>query len=257
MPRRLTLFLITPAWLLTILIVVSITTRIAYASRIGFHETTDFWLELPLGKNAENEYILTEFEVRDWLLTDLDEIDVKETPSSYINIIVGVDSIEPSQIDVKKPSSYLLLFPFLLIIMLFITFSGLLFHDILTFKTVLHNCLRSDKSISWRRIKNEIGGLTQIVLKILLVIVCYILFSATCYIAFNDILLTLTHQEFMWNNQYGLIVLLFYFPVTFYFSVFKLSIGIFKGYKNRVTGRSRLYHSIDLHRLKKQMLDID
>ena len=244
MPQRLTIFLIALVGLLTNLISVSITTRDAYALKISAQETIDFWLDLPFGKNAIKEYITNDFKVGDWLLTNLDEIDVKEVPSPDNISISEIDSIDPFQIVVNKFSSNLLIFPSILIIMLFFTCAGFVFLDKFTFQTVLHNCLRSDKSISWRRIKKEIGRFSQFVLTILIIIVFYIVFSAT--------LLALCPQEFLWNSQYRLIALLFYFGITFYFSIFKLSRVIFKGYKNRVIRRSDFYYFNDLDRLNKK-----
>lgn len=246
MPKRLTFFLIALVGLLSNLIPVSITTRDAYAIKIGFIETTDFWLDLPLGKNPKNEYIPDDLKVTDWLLTNLDEIDVKEVLSPHGIFISEIDSFDPPPVDVEKFPSNLLVFPSILMIMVFFTCSGFVFFDKITFKTVRNNCFRPDKSISWRRIKKEIGRFSQFVLKILFIIVCYIVLSATCYIAFSDTLLALSHQEFLWNNQYGLIVLLLSFGVTFYFFVFKLSLVIFKGYKNKVIQRSYFYYSIDI-----------
>ena len=62
-------------------------------------------------------------------------------------------------------------------------------------------------------------------------------------------------QEFLWNNWYILIALLLYFGFTFYFSVLKISFGMFMHYKKRVIRRSLFYHSVDQHKLNKKMLD--
>lgn len=334
MPRRLLIFVITLVEVLTILIPVSITTRDAYAfnfdafdinysSRIENHSTidlfypckpcdilvplnfshlniTDFWLNVSFGKNVKSQYIGNDFEVSDWPLTKLNEIDIKKIPFPDNIYKSKIDSFDPSQIVVQKFTSIFLLFASILIFTLFFTCAILVFLDKMTFHTVLQNCFRLDKSISWERIKKEIRRFSQFVLKVFIIIVCYILFNATLLLlcheyivpipivvkifsafnidpvvweenieigVFGDIGMEYEQwskakgfspeigrfwQEFLWNYWYVLIALLLYFGLTFYFSVFKLSLKMFMHYKKRLIRRSLFYHSVDLHRINKK-----
>ena len=337
MPHRLTIFVVALGGLLTVVIAVSITTRDAYAlnfdafaidystclenhstidlfypyepydnlSLLNFSQlkTADFWLNVSLGENGKSEYISNDFDVSDWPLTNLNEIGIKEItfPGNIYESII--DPVGPSQVVVQKFTSIFLISASILIAMLFFTCAGFVFLDKTTFHTVLKNCFRSDKSISWDRFKKEIGRFSQFVLKIFIIIVYYIVFNAT--------LLTLCHefivpvpivvkifsafnidpavweenieigvfgdigaeyeqwskakgfspeigrfwQEFLWDYWYILIALLLYFGFTFYFSVFKLSLGIFMRYKKRVIRRSIFYYSVDLHRQNKKTFD--
>ena len=63
MTRRPIFFFAVLVGVLISLIPASIISRNAYASKISFLEATDFWLNLPLGKNAENVFIPSDFEV--------------------------------------------------------------------------------------------------------------------------------------------------------------------------------------------------
>jgi hypothetical protein len=337
MPHRLTIFAIALVGLLTILITVSITVRDAHAlnfdafssdystcieneSKIDIFylgepyniltplnfkhlKTTDFLLNGPLDKNTKHKYIANDFEVSGWLPTHLDETDVKKILSSDNIYKSKIDSFDLSQVVVQKFTSLFLIFASVLIFMLFFTCAILVFLDKITFQTVFQNCFRPDKSISWERIKIEIRRFSRFVLKVFIIIICYIVFNA--------ILLTLSHeyivpipivvkifsafnidrvaweenieigvfgdigaeyeqwskakgfspetgrfwQEFLWNYWYILIALLLYFAFTFYFSVFKLSLGIFMRYKKRTIRRGLFYHSVDLHKLNKKTLD--
>jgi hypothetical protein len=231
---------------------VSITFRDAHAVKIGFLETIDSWLDLPLGEQTEYKHITGDFKVTDWSSIDLDEIIVTEVPPRHNIIVSETDSSDPPRAVNKNPPSGLMIFPAVLVLLLFATCSGLAFRDKFTFKTVLHNCLRSDKRMSRHRIKKEIKRWCQFVSKILFIIVCYTVLGLTCYIAFSDILTTLFHQNSIWDNPFSLMGLLLFFVGTYYFCVFKLSLGIFKGYKEGVIRRSDFYRSVDLHRSNKK-----
>jgi hypothetical protein len=64
-------------------------------------------------------------------------------------------------------------------------------------------------------------------------------------------------QEFLWNYWYILIALILYFGFSFYLSVFKLSLYMFKRYKMRVRRRKFFYYSVERHRLNKKTLETD
>lgn len=337
MTQRITIFVIALVGLLTTLIYESIATRDAYAlnldafvidystcmendskkdifylgepygplNPLNFNhlKTTDFLLNGPLGNNTKREYIANDFEVSGCLPTNINEIDIKKILFPDKIYKSEIDSFDPSQVVVQKFTSIFLIFAAILIFMLFFTCTILVFLDKITFHTVLQNCFRPDKSISWERIKKEIRRFFQFILKVFIIMVCFIVFNAT--------LLTLCHeyivpipivvkifsafdinpvvweenieigvfgdvgaeyeqwskskdfgpvtarfwQEFLWNNWYIVIAFSLYFGFTFYFSVLKISLGMFMHYKKRVIRRSLFYHSVDLHRLNKETLD--
>ena len=64
-------------------------------------------------------------------------------------------------------------------------------------------------------------------------------------------------QEFLWNYWYILIALILYYGFSFYLSVFKLSLYMFKRYKMRVRRRKFFYYSVERHRLDKKTQETD
>lgn len=140
--------------------------------------TTDYWLNIPPGTIVIDNYGTNDVEVSSWVRTNLGEIDLKGNtfPDSFYKL--QTDLFDPSQLIVNKFFSNFLLIVSILIFMLFFTCSGLVFLDRYVFRTVLQNCLRLDKNISWNRTKKEIRRWSQFVLKILMIIILYLIINA-------------------------------------------------------------------------------
>ena len=125
--------------------------------------STDFGLNVPSGTNVKSDYITNDFEVSCWLRANLGKIDLKGNPFPDYIYKSRTDLFDPSQIVIQKFTSIFLLIAFILIIMLFISLTGLVFLDKYVFRTVLQNCFRSDKNLSWARTKKEIRRFSQFV----------------------------------------------------------------------------------------------
>jgi hypothetical protein len=267
--------------------------------------STDFGLNVPSGTNVKSDYITNDFEVSCWLRANLGEIDLKGNPFPDYIYKSRTDLFDPSQIVIQKYTSIFLVVASLLIIMLFLSITSLVFLDKYVFRTVLQNCFRSDKNISWARTKKEIRRFSQFVLKIFIIIVLYTAFNATLLFLCHEYIVPIPtvikifsvfdidpvfwednieigifgdigqeyegwsnkkgfssetgrfFQELLWNYWYILIALILYFGFSFYLSVFKLSLGMFKRYKMRVRRRKFFYHSLERHRLNKKTLETD
>ena len=212
-PHRLTIFVIAIVWLSTALISIPIKTRDAHALNFDaldidhsiwienqstttslYHfepynipiplpynhlMATDFGLNVPSETNVKSNYITNDFEVSGWLRANLGEIDLKGNPSQDYIHKSRIDSFDPSQVVNQKFASIFLVISSILIIMLFFTCASLVFLDTYLFRTVLQNCFRADKNISWDRTKKEIGRFSKFVLKIFIIVVWYTAFNAT------------------------------------------------------------------------------
>ena len=339
MSHRLTIFLIAIVCLSTALISIPITTRDAHALNFDaldiYHSTwienqsttpllyhfepynisiplpyshlmaTDFGLNVSSGTNVKSDYITNDFEVSCWLQANLGKIDLKGNPFPDYIFKSRIDLFDPSQIVIQKFTSIFLVIVSIFIIMLFVSVIGLVFLDKYVFHTVLQNCFRSDNKISWDRTKKEIRRFSQLILKIVMIIVLYIAFNATLLFLCHEYIVPIPtvikifsvfnidpvvwednieigifgdigaeydrwsnkkgysyetdrfFQEFLWDYWYILIALILYFGVSFYLSVFKFSLGMFKPYKMGVKRRKFFYYSIERHRLNKKMLETD
>jgi len=337
--HRLTIFVIAIVWLSTALISIPITTRDAHALNIDalvidystwienqstttllYHfepynipiplpynhlMATDFGLNVPSGTNVKSNYIANDFEASGALRANLGEIDLKGNPSQDYIYKSRTNWLDPSRVVIPKFTSFFLVIASILIIMLFLTCAGLVFLDQYVFRTVLQNCFRSDKNISWARTKNEIRRFSKFVLKIIIIIVCYTAFNATLLFLCHEYIVPIPTvikifsvfdinpvvweenmeigtfgdigeeydewskgkgyspetsrfwQEFLWNSWYILIPFMLYFGFSFYFFVFKLSLGIFMPYKKSVTRRRIFYYSVDRHRFVRKALETD
>ena len=337
--HRLTIFVITIVWFLSALISLQITTRdahalnfdalvIDYSTWLEIQSTTtllnhfelynipislpynhlmatDFWLNVPSETNVKSNYITNDFKVSNWLRADLGEIDLKGNSFPDYTYKSRTDLFDPSQAVIQKFTSIFLVIASILIIMLFLTCTGLVFLNQYVFQTVLQNCFRSDKTISWARTKKEIGRFSQFVLMIFIIIVWYTAFNATLLFRWHEYIVPIPTvikifsvfdinpvvweenieigifgdigeeyeewieekdfspetgrfwQEILWNYWYILIAIMLYFGVSFYFSVFKLSLAIFMRYEKSVSRQRIFYYSIDQHRSVRKTLETD
>ena len=139
---------------------------------------TDYWLDVPSGTNVIDDSGIDDVETQNWLRINLGEFDQKRNP--FIDYIYKprTDLFDPSQVVVQKFTSIFLVIASILIFMLFSTCAGLVFLDKFVFRTVLQNCFRLDKNISWSRTKKELRRFFKFVLKVLMVIILYIMLNA-------------------------------------------------------------------------------
>lgn len=140
--------------------------------------STEFWLNVPSTTKVIGNYDTNDVEVSGLIPSNFSEIDLKGNLFPDYIYKSRTDLFDPSQIVIQKFISNSLIIAFILIFLLFSTCSGLVVLDKFVFRTVLQNCFRSDKNISWNRTKKEIKRLFQFVFKILIIIILYIILNA-------------------------------------------------------------------------------
>ena len=232
-------------------------------------------------------------------------IDFKGNPLPINFFASYEDLFDPSQFIIQKLTFWFGIVACILIGIILLICVSVVFFDKYVFRTVLQNCLRSGKNISWYRTIKEIRRFSQLILKIFITIVFYISLNATLLFFCHEYIVPIPTvikifrvfdinpvvweenmeigtfgdigeeydewskgkgyspetsrfwQEFLWNYWYILIPFMLYFGFSFYFFVFKLSLGIFMPYKKSVTRRRIFYYSVDRHRFVKKTLETD
>ena len=135
------------------------------------------WLIIPSGKTGKSNSGPVDYEVSSRFLNNFGEIDLKKNTFSDYLYRPPTNSKDQSLVVIQKFVRNLIVIAFVFIIMLFFICAGLVFFDKSVFDTVLQNCFRLDKNISWNRTQKEIKRFSQFIFKIMSIVIIYIILN--------------------------------------------------------------------------------